>query len=97
MDLGKIMEVFRERFKEVEKELSKPEVASDPEKLMEYGKKHSELSEIINLYGEISSMKSELEDWHEMKTSADESELEEIDKTVSDLESSISRQELNLK
>ncbi len=28
MDLGKIMEVFRERFKEVEKELSKPEVAS---------------------------------------------------------------------
>ncbi len=97
MDLGKIMEVFRERFKEVEKELSKPEVASDPEKLMEYGKKHSELSEIINLYGEISSMKSELEDWHEMKTSADESELEEIDKTVTDLESSISRQELNLK
>ncbi|MCB1222984.1 MAG: PCRF domain-containing protein, partial [Mesotoga sp.] len=57
MDLGKIMEVFRERFKEVEKELSKPEVASDPDKLMEYGKKHAELSEIINLYSEIDSMK----------------------------------------
>ncbi|MGC9321081.1 MAG: peptide chain release factor 1 [Kosmotogaceae bacterium] len=97
MDLGKIMEVFKERFKEVEKELSKPEVASDPEKLMEYGKKHSELSEIIDLYGEISSMKSELEEWHEMKASADESELEEIDKAISDLESNISRQELNLK
>ena len=97
MDLEKIMEVFRERFKEVERELSRPEVASDPEKLMEYGKKHSELSEIINLYNDIESMKSELDEWYEMKNSAGESEQEEIAQTISDLENSIGKQELNLK
>jgi peptide chain release factor 1 len=91
MDLEKIMEVFRERFKEVERELSRPEVASDPENLMEYGKKHSELSEIINLYNDIESMKSELDEWYEMKNSAGESEQEEIAQTISDLDNSIGK------
>jgi peptide chain release factor 1 len=64
---------------------------------MEYGKKHSELSEIINLYNDIESMKSELDEWYEMKNSAGESEQEEIAQTISDLENSIGKQELNLK
>ncbi len=97
MNLEKIMEVFRERFKEVEAQLSRPEIASDPERLMEYGKKHAELSQIIELHGRIETMKRELDDWSEMKNSSEEEELEEIEKTIDELNVKIATEELNLK
>ncbi|HNS66521.1 MAG: peptide chain release factor 1 [Mesotoga infera] len=97
MNLEKIMEVFRERFKEVEAQLSRPEIASDPERLMEYGKKHAELSQIIELHGRIETMKRELDDWSEMKNSSEEEELEEIEKTIDELNVKIATEERNLK
>ncbi len=97
MDLDRIMKVFQARFKEVEEQLSRPEIASDPEKLMEYGKKHAELSQIIELHGEIESMKRELSDWSEMKESIEEDEHEEIDRAIVELDRRITAEELNLK
>ncbi len=97
MDLDRIMKVFQARFKEVEEQLSKPEIASDPEKLMEYGKKHAELSQIIELHGEIESMKRELSDWSEMKENIEEDEHEEIDRAIVELDRRITAEELNLK
>jgi peptide chain release factor 1 len=97
MDLDRIMKVFQARFKEVEEQLSRPEIASDPEKLMEYGKKHAELSQIIELHGEIESMKRELSDWSEMKENIEEDEHEEIDRAIVELDRRITAEELNLK
>ena len=42
-----------EAFRAVEAELSQPEIASDPSRLAEFGKRHSELGAIVRL----------LEDW----------------------------------
>lgn len=97
MELSKIMSVFQDRFAEVVAQLSRPEIASDPEKLMEYGKKHAELSQIIELYAKIESMKGELNDWYGLKTEAQAEELEEIEKTIAGLETEIAREEFNLK
>jgi len=97
MNLEKIMEVFRERFKEVEAQLSRPEVASDPERLMEYGKKHAGLSQIIELHERIETMKRELDDWGGMKNNSEEEELEEIERTIDELTGKIAKEELNLK
>ncbi len=97
MNLEKIIEVFRERFKEVEAQLSRPEVASDPERLMEYGKKHAGLSQIIELHERIETMKRELDDWGGMKNNSEEEELEEIERTIDELTGKIAKEELNLK
>lgn len=97
MDLIVIMKAFREEFKRVEAELSKPEVAADPEKLTDLSKKHSSLSEVISVYNNIEKKKTELTDWNSMKESSEPEEIEEIEKTIEDLEKEIAKEELHLK
>ena len=40
---------FEEKYNKLMAELSSPEVTSNPEKIKEYGKKASEMEEIVNL------------------------------------------------
>jgi peptide chain release factor 1 len=44
------LDEIEERYEELTRELSKPEVASDPARLRDLGKKHSELHEIVSAY-----------------------------------------------
>jgi peptide chain release factor 1 len=41
---------MRQRFDEISAELSKPEVASDPESLQKYGREQAEMAEVVSLY-----------------------------------------------
>lgn len=97
MDLLVIMEAFKEEFKKVEAELSKPEVAADPDKLTNLSKKHSNLSEIISIYNDIQQKKAELIEWHSLRENSNSEELGEIEKAVIDLEQELIKEELHLK
>jgi len=47
MNPVEILDSLRKQLKEVERELSSPEISSNPDKLMELSKKHAELREIF--------------------------------------------------
>ena len=97
MDLLVIMKAFKEEFRRVEAELSKPEVASDLEKLTDLSRKHSNLKVIISVYGGIEEKRSELDEWHSLRENSDSEELNEIQDAIDELEKEIATEELRLK
>lgn len=97
MDLAKIMKSFEEEHKRIEKELTKPEILSDSDKLSKLGKKHSELADTINKYNEIKKLKMDLQEWKDLKNSSDNEELEEIDANILEIEKKVEVKEIELK
>jgi peptide chain release factor 1 len=56
------LDEMKRRYDEISAELSKPEVASDPEMLQKYGREQSELSEAVARYEEYLGVEHELAD-----------------------------------
>jgi peptide chain release factor 1 len=53
---------MKRRFDEISAELSKPEVASDPESLQRYGREQAEMAEVVSLYERYLDLDRELAD-----------------------------------
>src|SRR5690242_2303217 len=56
------LDEMKRRFDEITAELSRPEVASDPESLQKYGREQSELAETVARYDEYLGVERELAD-----------------------------------
>jgi peptide chain release factor 1 len=85
MELLEKLAPLRERFNQVESQLGDPAVASDPKKLRELGKVHSELRGIVEMGNEIESTVRQIEEAESLMESQDkdlaelaEQELEEL-------------------
>jgi peptide chain release factor 1 len=51
---------MKQRFDDISAELSKPEVASDPESLQKYGREQAEMAEVVSLYDRYLAVDTEL-------------------------------------
>ena len=56
------LDEMKRRYDEISAELSKPEVASDPEWLQKYGREQSEMGETVGLYERYLSVQQELDE-----------------------------------
>ncbi|MEA2066369.1 MAG: peptide chain release factor 1 [Thermotogota bacterium] len=97
MDLDKIVRNFKEKLKEVEKELSDPSVISDSDRLKELSKEHSRLKTISQIYNDLKSKEEEIDGWKELLESASEDESEEIKQTIDSLKRERKKLEMDLK
>jgi len=69
---------MEERYEELNKLLSDPEVIGEQEKFLKYSKEHAELQEIIDNYRSYLKINKELEDTREILKSSLEEELQEM-------------------
>ncbi|NCN25377.1 peptide chain release factor 1 [Candidatus Falkowbacteria bacterium CG10_big_fil_rev_8_21_14_0_10_37_14] len=65
------LETLKTQFKEIEAELSDPGIVSDPKKMADVGRKHSELREMINLLERVTKLKTAIADNYEFKNGND--------------------------
>jgi len=97
MDLDKIVRSFKEKLKEVEKELSDPSVISNSDRLKELSKEHSRLKTISQIYSDLKNKEEEIESWKELLGNASEDEVQEIRETIDTLERERKKLEIDLK
>jgi len=97
MNPVEILDSLRKQLKEVEKELSSPEISSNPDKLMELSKKHAELREIFLLEEGIEAKERELQEWKDLLELSPPDEQEEIKQTLEHLQKEIEKLHLELK
>lgn len=69
---------MEERYEELNKLLSDPEVIGEQEKFLKYSKEHAELQEIVDNYRSYLKINKELEDTREILESSLEEELQEM-------------------
>lgn len=72
------LESLEEKYNELTDLLSQPEVISDQNKLQKFGKAHSDLSEIVNLYQEYKSVLKQSEDTRQMLQEDQDEEFREM-------------------
>jgi peptide chain release factor 1 len=65
MPTDRFQEIER-RYEELNRQLSSPEVASDPSRLRDLGKQHSELEEIVRAHRAVAEAERQAADWREM-------------------------------
>ncbi len=61
------LKIIKNKYEELNEELSKPEVLSDFNKLRDLSKQKTDLEEIVNKYDELIKCKSDLEELNDMK------------------------------
>ena len=84
-------EEIKKRLEYLEKEMSKPETASDPKKLRELNTEHSQILPIIQKYNEYKSFKQELADSTELLSEESDEEMKEmLQSEINELEEKIS-------
>ena len=66
------------RYEELEKLMSDPEVANNPEKIKEYSKEHADLADIVKTYREYKAVNQELADAREMLEQESEEEMNDF-------------------
>ncbi len=69
---------YKNEFDQLEKELSSPDVVSNPEKLKELSKRHAELKETVALFNELKKLKEDLEASREMMDKEDNTPMKEF-------------------
>ena len=94
---SELLEGIRTRFREVTQEMSRPEVAVDPERMARLGREHASLRDVVKLIEEYSRLTKERSDLSEMVDSETddeirsiaETELEELEERLPKLESEL--------
>lgn len=81
------LKIIKNKYKDLEEELSNPEVLSDFQKLKNLSKQKSDLESIVLKYDEYINMKNELAELNSMKNDAElqemvASEIEELEKKI---------------
>ncbi len=92
------LEKVKERYSEIGKLLSKPEIISNQEEFIKLSKEYSNLTEIVNLYNEYLKIKKELEATKSLIQESKENELKELAKEEEEhLKSKLNKLEINIK
>ncbi len=73
-----------DEYNDIEKQMSQPETASDPDKIRKLGRRHAELAQIVTIYNRYKQMSEDLEAAQEF-ASEDESFAEEAKKLEAEL------------
>jgi peptide chain release factor 1 len=76
----KALEKVEERYKELEKQLSDPEIVNDHNKMREVAKEHSELESIVRKFHKYQKVNEDLEEAHELLEIGDDKELRQLAK-----------------
>ncbi|MCG9478912.1 MAG: peptide chain release factor 1 [Actinomycetia bacterium] len=81
------LEVYEQKYKQLMKKMSDPEVSSDPSKIKEYGKKISELEQAAKTSAEYRNLLSSIDDIKEMQQTEEDSDMksyleEELNKNL---------------
>jgi peptide chain release factor 1 len=77
MALFQILDDIERRFVELEQLMSDPEVATNPDKLMEYGRERADIEELVTAYRELRSTDEQIQDAEQMLRGGDK-ELAEL-------------------
>ncbi len=77
MALFQILDDIEKRFDELEQLMSDPAVATDPERLMAYGRERSDIEELVNCYRELRETDQQIQDAEAMLRDGDK-ELAEL-------------------
>lgn len=92
MALFQILDDIEKRFVELERLMGDPDIATNPEKLMEYGRERSELEELVNAYRELRTTDEQIQEAEQMLRGGDkelaelaEEELESLRETRDEL------------
>jgi peptide chain release factor 1 len=72
------LKIFEDEYRKLMSKLSEPEIASNPEKIKEYGKKISEVEEAVRLAGEYREILSSIEEAAEMLDLEQDEEMKEF-------------------
>ena len=90
--LEKIKEI-EDRYKQLESELSRPDIFKDQKRYQKYTKEHSQLNPIINLYREYNSIREEIENSTSLLDDPDpeikrlaREEIESLNSRIGDIE-----------
>ncbi len=78
MDFIEKLKEIKEKYEEINAELSNPEVVSDQKKLIELSKKRSELEEIVKAYDEYETVLKNIEGNKEIINSDEDEEFKEL-------------------
>jgi peptide chain release factor 1 len=71
MALFQILDDIERRFVELEQLMSDPEVATNPEKLMEYGRERADIEELVEAYRELRETDQQIQDAEAMLAAGD--------------------------
>jgi peptide chain release factor 1 len=85
------------RFSEIEKRLSDPAVAADPNKLRDLGKEHAELAPVVSLYREYKRASDDLDAAREMSKGAGGEDASFLREEITALEERLSKVSFQLK
>jgi peptide chain release factor 1 len=91
------LEEIEKRFLEVEKRLSDPAVASDPNKLRDLGKEHAELAPVVGLYREWRRTSEDLAAARDMANGATGDDATFLRDEILELEERLQKNEFQLK
>src|SRR4051794_35325461 len=69
------LDEMKQRYDEISTELSKPEIASDPEWLQKYGREQSEMAETVSIYERYLGVAHELEETTSMLDESQDDEM----------------------
>ncbi len=69
---------FKKEFDQIEKELSSPDIASNPQKMKSISKRHSELKEMLRLFEELKRLKKDIETSKETFEAEDNQEMRDF-------------------
>jgi peptide chain release factor 1 len=69
------LDEMKQRYDEISAELSKPEIASDPEWLQKYGREQSEMAEAVGVYDRYLAVAQELEETTSMLDESQDDEM----------------------
>jgi peptide chain release factor 1 len=72
------LDEMKQRFDEISAELSKPEIASDPEWLQKYGREQAEMAETVSVYERYVAVAQELSETTAMLDDSPDDEMREI-------------------
>ncbi|MGM0509231.1 MAG: peptide chain release factor 1 [Fusobacteriota bacterium] len=87
-----------DKHNDLKMKMTKPEVASDPEKIEEYGKAYKELGDIVEVYKEYKEVKKEIKGLkEEVEGEEDEDMKEMLNDEIEELESKIPEFQEDLK
>jgi peptide chain release factor 1 len=77
MALFQILDDIEKRFVELEELMGDPEIATNPEKLMEYGRERADIEELVTAYRELRTTDEQIQDAEQMLRAGDK-ELAEL-------------------
>src|SRR5436305_6651492 len=96
MDFNGLIDRKRQRFDELEREIADPELFNNRKRASDTMREHSNVKQLLALWGELTTAKQQLDDNRELSTATDadlaamaNEEIPELEKRVTDLEQKV--------